>query len=125
MSIGGLLNGITGPQLPTTTLTLDELGDILVNDRRRATVKLLAARNTTTLRDLSEALAAHEHGDYTTNQRKAVYTSLLQTHLPKLDTMGVIDYDDNRNIAYPTDELDTVAELLAHINQATNGGDTA
>jgi hypothetical protein len=31
----------------------------------------------------------------------SVYTSLIQTHLPKLDPVGVIDYDANRKEVIP------------------------
>jgi hypothetical protein len=53
-----------------------------------------------------------------------VYTALIQTHLPKLADIGVIEYDDDRKIVYPDHNLialaivasitSPVAQLLFH-----------
>lgn len=119
MSIGGLLDSVTST--PTQTeLTASTLLELLRNDRRRATITLMAAHNDPIdLRDLTEALADYEHGDYTTNQRKAAYTALYQTHLPKLDTTRVVEYNSDRQIIAPGPELQPVADIIAHIQQVT------
>jgi hypothetical protein len=53
-----------------------------------------------TVRDLSEQVAALENGierrEVTPKERKRVYTALHQTHLPKMASVGVIDYDRDR-----------------------------
>ncbi len=72
--------------------------DVLRNDRRRAVIEYLRGTTTTTLRDLSEAIAVAESGESPapTKLRESVYNSLHQTHLPKLDDLGLVEYDKNR-----------------------------
>ncbi|UTF52003.1 DUF7344 domain-containing protein [Natronosalvus rutilus] len=76
-----------------------EIHDILRNSRRRHVIRHLEARLTpVTLRELSERIAELETGESPAprNVRESVYNSLHQTHLPKLDALGVIEYDDDR-----------------------------
>lgn len=128
MSISGFLDSVTGTP-PQTGLTSSTLFDILRNDRRRATITLLAAHNDPMrVRDLSEALAEYECGDYDAAERKAAYTALYQTHLPKLDDATILEYNKDRGMITPGPELQSVADLIMHIEQATadpTGGDHA
>ena len=128
MSIGGFLDSVTRTG-PETSLTTSALLDIIKSERRRDTIHLLATINDPiSLRDLSELLAEHEHGDYSSNQRKAAYTALYQTHLPKLATNDIIEFNSNRAIITPGPELPAVADILVTINHATadeSGGDHA
>jgi hypothetical protein len=76
-----------------------EIHDVLRNDRRRRTIEHLKSESgTVTLRELSEAIAAAETGESPPprNIRESVYNSLHQTHLPKLDSLGVVSYDRDR-----------------------------
>jgi hypothetical protein len=76
-----------------------EVHEILRNTRRRRVIEQLSRRlEPITLRDLAEKIAAIETGE-TPPPRKArdsVYNSLHQTHLPKLDELDVIEYDEDR-----------------------------
>ncbi|WP_224449292.1 DUF7344 domain-containing protein [Haloprofundus salilacus] len=78
-------------------LTEADVHDILRNDRRRLTLEHLAETNSETVRALSEHIGAIESGEDPPPRkvRQSVYISLHQTHLPKLDDLGVVDYDDN------------------------------
>ena len=72
--------------------------EILANARRRGTIKHLtgaAAGRVVSLRDLSAAIATEETGQSPPPRscRESVYNSLHQTHLPKLEELGVIEYD--------------------------------
>jgi len=76
------------------TLSKDLVFTMLSNGRRRHVIHYLKQRGErVTIRELSRQVAAWENGietdalDY--KQRKRVYTSLHQTHLPKLDDLGV------------------------------------
>jgi hypothetical protein len=83
----------------TPTLAAAEIHDILRNERRRSAIELLRVLvDTLTIRELAEHIAAEEHGDDPAPRalRESVYNSLHQTHLPKLDRDGVVDYDSNR-----------------------------
>lgn len=69
---------------------------MLRNDRRRLTIKALRERDgSSTVRELSEEVAARETGENPPprKKRQSVYVSLHQTHLPKLDELGIVDYD--------------------------------
>lgn len=85
----------------STTLSREVVFDVLSSERRRRVLQyLLDVKDRTTLRDLSRVLAAWENdirvSEITGQQRKRVYTALKQFHLPKMDRVGVIDYDDDR-----------------------------
>lgn len=76
-----------------------QLHEILRNSRRRLVIEELGQRKGgLELRDLAEQVAAAETGETPPPRdvRDSVYNTLHQNHLPKLDEMEVIDYDDNR-----------------------------
>jgi len=82
----------------TTREELDagQIHDILRNDRRRLAIKCLREMGgRLTVRDLSEEVATRETGESPAprDKRRSVYVSLHQTHLPKLDDLGIVDYD--------------------------------
>lgn len=83
-------------------LSRDDIFELLSNQRRRYVLHYLKQRNgeTTVLGDLSEHVAAWENdttpGRITAAERKRVYNSLQQYHLPKMHTNGVIEYDSRR-----------------------------
>lgn len=82
-----------------STLAETEIHDILRNDRRRRVLEhLQESIGTVTLRELAETIAARESGESPPPRqlRESVYNSLHQTHLPKLDREGVVDYDEHR-----------------------------
>jgi len=57
------------------------------------------------VRELSERVASAESGTSPAprNVRESVYNSLHQTHLPRLDELGVVEYDDDRKIVTARD----------------------
>ena len=72
--------------------------EILSNGRRRGTIQHLTERlpaETVGLHELSEAVAIEESGQSPPPRalRESVYGSLHQTHLPKLEELGVVTYD--------------------------------
>ncbi|MXR19790.1 DUF7344 domain-containing protein [Halobacterium bonnevillei] len=83
----------------SSALAEADIHDILRNDRRRRVLEhLQESMGSVTLRELAETIAAHEAGESPPPRplRESVYNSLHQTHLPKLDAEGVVDYDKNR-----------------------------
>jgi len=79
-------------------LTPDEVFEILSNHRRRMVLYYLRQHGqTATVNELAEEIAAMENEipveELTSQQRKRVYVSLYQTHLPKMAEANVIDYD--------------------------------
>lgn len=85
-------------------LSRDKVFKILSNQRRRLTLRYLSEcdRNgeSVQLRALAEWIAAGENGisseEVTYKQRKRVYTSLYQSHLPVLHRDGIIEYNRAR-----------------------------
>ncbi|MFC6718257.1 hypothetical protein ACFQGT_11515 [Natrialbaceae archaeon GCM10025810] len=79
-------------------LTQAKLFDVLSNARRRRTVRhLKEGTGSCDLAPLVEQVAAWENDlprdDVTRTQRRRVYISLYQTHLPMLEDHGVVDWD--------------------------------
>ncbi|OLZ40448.1 hypothetical protein A6E15_05350 [Natrinema saccharevitans] len=79
-------------------LTQAELFDVFSNARRRHAVQYLKRTGgTCDLAPLVEQVAAWENDtdpdDVTRTQRRRVYISLYQTHLPMLEDHGIVDWD--------------------------------
>lgn len=81
-------------------LTKGDVFELLMNRRRRDVLAYLCENEETTLDELATHIAAKENGitidQLSSEQRKRVYIGLYQSHLPKLDDAGVIDYNQNR-----------------------------
>ncbi|WP_115864724.1 DUF7344 domain-containing protein [Halorussus litoreus] len=85
------------------TLSEDLIFDVLKNRRRRYTLHYLKQQDRPVeLSELAEQVAAWENDTtvegLSANERKSVYTSLYQTHLPKLADAGIVDYNQNRGV---------------------------
>lgn len=95
------------------TLTEDELFEILSNRRRRHILhQLIQAGDRIDIGTLSEEIAASEDGlkrqEVSSTDRKRVYTALHQSHLPKMDEAGVLEFNKNRGVVEPTPALEDV-----------------
>jgi hypothetical protein len=89
--------GPGGPDLQTT-----EVHEALSNRRRLLVLEYLAERGgPRTARSLAEAIAVDETGEEPppSNVQKSVYVALHQTHLPKLDGLGFIEYHERDKTA--------------------------
>ena len=88
-------------------LDASEIHDVLRNDRRRLVLeRLRSADGTETVSDLSEHIGGIEADESPPprNVRQSVYVSLHQTHLPKLDRCGVVEYESNRKTIRLTED---------------------
>ncbi|WP_079988831.1 DUF7344 domain-containing protein [Halosegnis longus] len=79
-----------------------EVFDILSNDRRRHALHYLLSRESgAEIGELSEQIAAWENDEaieeVTADERRRVYVSLHQTHLPRMDEAGVLQYENSRD----------------------------
>jgi hypothetical protein len=87
---------------------------VLKNSRRREVLKYLNGREgSVSLSDLAEHVAAIENDTtvkaLSSSQRKRVYVGLYQCHLPKMDDMDIVNFDQNRGrieLAANADQLD-------------------
>ncbi|MFW6458639.1 MAG: DUF7344 domain-containing protein [Halodesulfurarchaeum sp.] len=89
-------------------LSTEDMFFLLSNRRRRYAIHHLnQVEGKMSVRDLSEQIAAWENGvdrsAVTPKHRKRVYTSLHQVHLPKMDRLGVVEYDSDRGTVCPAD----------------------
>lgn len=103
-------------QLPTEEgLPEADIHDVLRNDRRRMVIELLGeADDPVTARELSEAIAAREADEDPPPRkvRQSVYISLQQTHLPKLEDLGIVAYDDNTKEVRPAENAPAVGVYM-------------
>ncbi|MDD3248356.1 MAG: hypothetical protein PHF18_16120 [Methanosarcina sp.] len=76
-------------------LSKSDIFGVLQNDRRRCVLEILRSQGNQSIRSLSEEIARLESGeaDPKSTVRKSIYVSLLQTHIPKMENLGVIIYD--------------------------------
>ena len=95
-----------------------DIHDVLRNDRRRLVLERLRETGTEqSVRDLAEHIASLESGESPPprNVRQSVYVSLHQTHLPKLDELGIVTYDSNVkevSLAGNADEVAVYMEIV-------------
>jgi hypothetical protein len=76
-------------------LSQSDIFGVLQNDRRRHVLEILRKQGNQSIRSLSEEIARLESGeeDPKSTIRKSIYVSLLQTHIPKMESLGVINYN--------------------------------
>jgi DNA-binding transcriptional ArsR family regulator len=86
----------------TEDLTQDVVFEVLSSTRRRQVLSLLKNEGPMELTELAEHVAARENDttveNLTKQQRKRVYVSLYQTHVPKLEDADLVEYDQDSGI---------------------------
>ncbi|WP_435157107.1 DUF7344 domain-containing protein [Haladaptatus sp. DFWS20] len=109
-------------------LARDKIFHILQTQRRRDALRYL--KNTDgpiEMRDLAEQVAAWENDTtiqaLSSNERQRVYIALYQSHLPKLDNEGIIEYNKSRGIVERgplADQFDPYLDVPGDENEAEN-----
>lgn len=102
-------------------MTHDDCFELLSNHRRRFTLHYLQqSENGTELGELAEQVAAWENEipreEISYDQRKRVYTSLQQVHLPRMDDAGVVEFDDREGtitMGPAADEIEIYMEVVS------------
>lgn len=101
-----------------TELTQDVLFDVLSSSRRRYVLHVLKTEGEMELATLVEHVAAREADsdieDLTKQQRKRVYVSLYQTHVPKLKEAGLVRYDEDEQVVELRSGADEIAGYLGN-----------
>jgi len=102
---------------PPAGLPRDEAFDVLRNQRRRFVLHYLEATgDAAELGEIATRVAAWENDvaveAVTADQRKRVYTTLQQSHLPRMDDAGIVEYDPDRGTVQPTDRADDLSIYL-------------
>lgn len=85
----------------------DAINALSFERRRRAVEYIATQEGTISVGELAEYIAAAENdctiNEVTSDERSRVYISLIQQHLPKLERLDLIDYDDDRKEIEPTE----------------------
>ena len=84
-------------------LPLDQVFEIAKNERRRHALRFLGDREgPVELGTLAEHIAAVENDTtveaISSQERKRVYVGLYQCHLPKMDDMKIVEFNQNRGL---------------------------
>jgi len=103
-------------------LTQDLVFDILSSPRRRYVLYYLRKIDEPVpLNELAEQVAAWENettvDQLSDQERKRVYVSLYQTHIPKLDSVGIVDYDQQSGMVELTDRVHRIDDYLTETTQ--------
>jgi hypothetical protein len=98
-------------------LSQDVIFDVLSSSRRRYVLYYLSQHEEPVeLPSLAEEVAAWETEstveELSSQERKRVYVSLYQTHIPKLQEVGLVDYDQDSGQVSLTDESDQIQGFL-------------
>jgi len=90
--------------------------DLLGNSRRRRVLRHLLDEREITLTNLSARIAAWENdtavADLSSRQRKQVYSSLYQTHVPRLSDHDLVTYDAEERVVKLTGDREYVRRFL-------------
>jgi len=103
-----------------SAISHDDCFDLLSNHRRRYVLHYLQGNGEeASLGELADTVAAWENdvepGEVSYDERKRVYTSLQQVHLPRMDDLGVIEFDDRAGVVEPgpaAADLDVYLEVV-------------
>lgn len=91
-------------------LSEEEVFEVLSHRRRRYALHVLVKSGKTELGELAEHVAAWENGKdverLSSSERKHVYSALQQSHLPKMDEIGVVEFDKDRGIVDPAESVE-------------------
>lgn len=105
----------------TPDLDEDDVFHLLQNERRRRVLAYLREHDDgdgVDMRDVVDAIAAEEHDTTVqalrSKERQRVYIALYQSHLPKLDDAGVIEYDQRRGWVSRTATTSDIEGYLKH-----------
>lgn len=105
------------------SLAFGTMLDLCQNQHRRIVLGVLAEeQRSLTLNDLTKAVLQYNHQTPITEASEDVLTkirlSLYHVHLPKLVSEGFINYDTERQLAEPTEQLAQAGPTLSTIVDA-------
>ena len=106
------------------SVSANELFEILSNNRRRYTIHALSVEDSEwEIGHLAEQVAAWENEvaieEVTRAERKSVYTSLQQRHLPRMDDLGIVEYKPDLRTVQPTaakNDIDIYLDVVSGDN---------
>ena len=122
MSTTGIQRVVATADAEPPSISQDTAFELLSCRRRRYVIHSLKQRSgRVALRELVVQVAAWENdcppAEVTYDERMRVYTALRQSHLPKLDDGGIVEFDANRGTIELTDaasELEVYLDVVPH-----------
>ena len=104
-------------------LSQDTVFDVLSSARRRQTIAILREEDTPIeLTTLAEIVAARENDttveELSSQDRKRVYVSLYQTHVPKLVDVGIVEHDTDSGEVWLTSQAGEIEPYLRNPEQS-------
>lgn len=116
-SVLGTVSGQSQRDPETANIDRYTARDLLRNERREVIVELLRDRNEMRKCDVVDRVAEHEFArpisEIGQPERKRIYVSLRQCHLPKLRDAGVIEGGPDDDVIRPGPDI---AGLYPHID---------
>lgn len=92
------------PELPASSaepLDINDVTEVLGNQRRRWVIDDLEKNGETTLKDMVARRSEYVYGaDYSGTERRREYVTLYQNHLPMMDRLDVVDYHNDGDTAH-------------------------
>jgi hypothetical protein len=103
------------PEEPS--LSQENVFDILSSGRRRYVIYVLRReQRPMKVTELAEEVAAWENettvDELSTQERKRVYVSLYQTHIPKLVDAGIVEHDEDSSLVALTEDASDIDRYL-------------
>ncbi|WP_049912606.1 DUF7344 domain-containing protein [Natrialba hulunbeirensis] len=101
-------------------IPFDTVLDLCGDEHRRIILAVLAAEQRSLMvNDLRSTILTHNHHMPVTDASEEVLTeiqsSLHHTHIPKLESAGIIEYDSERQLVEPTEQFDQLQPHLSAI----------
>jgi ribosomal protein S24E len=97
----------------TPSITTSDALDVLSNARRRKIIAYLAEHDDTVVpvRDIADHLAA------TGDDRTAAYVACLQQHIPRMESYGIVEYDEPAKQVAVCEEVYVLSRVKREIDR--------
>lgn len=118
--------------------SIDEIFDILSHSRRRYVLSILMNHGEElTVSQLAEKVASHDNGPprnevpYTKNQVRSevpedrlsrITTSLHHADIPKMDQVGLVEFDPDHNTIRTTENVNQIEHILVLVQSHVEHG---
>ena len=104
------------------TIDFDAVLELCQHEHRRLVLEVLAAeRRAMSVEELAEAVGARKRDAAPRDvpeEDDRIRVGLHHRHLPRLETVGLVEYDDRRNVVELTDEFDRVEPHVSAVLEA-------
>lgn len=115
------ITDVMAPSASAPDLSAETLYDALANDRRRASLRYIdEGEGWVSVRTLASDIAPLT-ADSATVAEESVYISLIQVHMPKLATYGVVEYDEEEKLVRPGPAFAQTMDCLQYHKSTDDG----